>query len=283
MIRPASEALVQPPPAIRRRGLLGLVTDGLRDLVSHRRLIRYLVGAELKRTHADTVLGQVWWILDPILQMAVYYVLVEIILHRNVPDYPLFLFSAILPWKWFSTTMNEATLSVTGRQSLIRQLSFPKIVLPTAAVAAETVSFVFGLGAFALVYLFYLDRLSAWVLVVPLIAAIQLVFTLALAIALSAANAFYRDIQNVLRHALRMWFYLSPALYSLDLITDRRFREILQLNPFAVLFESYHSVTWGTSAPDWSGLAVVLAVSVVLLLAAILLFKRVESAFARIL
>jgi ABC-type polysaccharide/polyol phosphate export permease len=283
MSRPAVEALVQPVPAIRRRGLLGLVADGLRDLVSHRRLIRYLVGAELKRTHADTVLGQIWWILDPLLQMAVYYVLVEVILHRNVPDYPLFLFAAILPWKWFSTTMNEATLSVTGRQSLIRQLSFPKIVLPTAAVAAETVSFLFGLGAFALVYLFYLDRLSVWVLVVPLIAAIQLVFTLALAIVLSAANAFYRDIQNVLRHALRMWFYLSPALYSLDLITDRRFREILQLNPFAILLESYHAVTWGTSAPDWSGLAVLLAVSVVLLLAAILVFKRVEPAFARIL
>jgi lipopolysaccharide transport system permease protein/teichoic acid transport system permease protein len=283
MIRPASEALAQPPPAIRRRGFLGLMADGLRDLVTHRRLIRYLVGAELKRTHADTVLGQAWWILDPLLQMAVYYVLVEVIFHRNVPDYPLFLFSAILPWKWFSTTINEATLSVTGRQSLIRQLSFPKIVLPTAAVAAETMSFVFGLGAFALVYLFYLDRLSAWVLVLPVIAAIQVVFTLALAIAFSAANAFYRDIQNVLRHALRIWFYLSPALYSLDLITNRRFREILQLNPFAVLFESYHAVTWGTSAPDWSGLAAVLAVSLVLLLAAILLFKRVEPAFARIL
>jgi ABC-type polysaccharide/polyol phosphate export permease len=283
MTRPASEALAPPRPATSRRGPPALVADGLRDLVSHRRLIRYLVGAELKRTHADTVLGQVWWILDPILQMAVYYVLVELILHRNVPDYPLFLFSAILPWKWFSTTMNEATLSVTGRQSLIRQLSFPKIVLPTAAVTAETVNFVFGLGAFALVYLFYLDRLSVWVLVVPLIAAVQLVFTLALAIALSAANAFYRDIQNVLRHAVRMWFYLSPALYSLDLITDRHIREILQLNPFAVLFESYHAVTWGTSAPNWSGLAAVLAVSVVLLLVAIALFKRVESGFARIL
>jgi lipopolysaccharide transport system permease protein len=283
MSRPALEALVQPVPAIRRRGLLGLVADGLRDLRSHRRLIRYLVGAELKRTHADTALGQIWWILDPLLQMAIYYVLVQVIFRRNVPDYPLFLFSAILPWKWFSTTMNEAALSITGRQSLIRQLSFPKIVLPTSAVVAETMSFVFGLGALGLVYLFYLDRLSAWVLVLPVIAAVQFVFTLALAIAFSATNAFYRDVQNVLRHALRLWFYLSPALYSLDLITDRRFREILQLNPFAVLFESYHAVTWGTSAPDWSGLAVVLVVSVVLLLGAILLFKRVEPAFARIL
>jgi lipopolysaccharide transport system permease protein len=283
MTRPASEALVQTRPAIRRRGVLGLIADGLRDLVSHRRLIRYLVGAELKRTHADTVLGQIWWILDPLLQMAVYYVLVEIIFKRNVPDYPLFLFSAILPWKWFSTTINEGTLSVTGRQSLIRQLSFPKIVLPTAAVAAEAMSFIFGLGAFAIVYLFYLDRLSAWVLALPVIAAIQLVFTLALTIAFSAANAFYRDIQNVLRHALRMWFYLSPALYSLDVITDHRFRQILQLNPFAVFFESYHAVTWGTSAPNWHGLALIFGASVILLLVAIAFFKRVEPAFARIL
>jgi homopolymeric O-antigen transport system permease protein len=279
----STEVLAPPRVKTARRSLISLAIEGLQDIARRQRLIRYLVGADLKRTHADTIFGQLWWIFDPLLQMAVYVVLVQVIFQRHIPDYPLFLFAAILPWKWFSTTMNEATLSVTGRQSLIRQLSFPKIVLPTAAVAAETVSFLFGLGAFALVYLFYLDRLSVWVLVVPLIAAVQLVFTLALAIVLSAANAFYRDIQNVLRHALRMWFYLSPALYSLDLITDRRFREILQLNPFAVLLESYHAVTWGTSAPDWSGLAVLLAISVVLLLAAILVFKRVESAFARIL
>jgi lipopolysaccharide transport system permease protein len=285
MTAPTTEAIASPRPSVRRRGALALVRAGIGEILGRRRLTRYLVGAELKRTHADTAFGQIWWILDPLLQMAVYYILVTIIFQRSVPDYPLFLFAAILPWKWFSTTLNEATLSVTGRQSLIRQVQFPKIVLPTSAVVAGTVSFVFGLIALAIVYVFYPQRISVWILTLPLIAAVQFVFTMAMGVLFAALNAFFRDIQNVLRHALRLWFYLSPALYSLDVIAKSHpeMYAILSLNPFAILFESYRAVTWGTSPPDWFGLSVLLAFSVGLLFLALYVFKRAEPAFARIL
>ena len=276
-------ASVRPPT--ERRGFLGLAADGLRDLRDRRQLVRYIVSADLKRTHADSVIGQLWWVLDPLLQMAVYFVLVSVIFQRDVPAYPLFLFAAILPWKWFNTTLNDAALSVTNRQSLIRQLPFPKIVLPASATIAATVSFAFGLVALAIVYLFFLDRLSLWVLTIPLVAVVQFVFTLALAVFVSAVNAFYRDVQNVLRHVLRLWFYLSPALYSLDQLRDHHplIVQLLSLNPFAVLFEGYRAATWGTRAPDALPLLVLLLISSVLLVLAMALFKRVEPAFARIL
>jgi lipopolysaccharide transport system permease protein/teichoic acid transport system permease protein len=266
-----------------RRSVLGLIREGVADLLSRRRLIAYLVGADLKRTHADTLFGQLWWILDPLLQMGIYFVLVQIIFQRSVPDYPLFLFAAILPWKWFTTTLGDATNAVTGRQNLLRQVQFPKIILPTAAVTASAVSFAIGLLALGLVYLFYLERLSFWVVLIPAIAFVQFMFTLALAVGLSAVNAFYRDVSNVLTHALRLWFYLSPVLYSLDHINNQQARFILSLNPFSALLQSYRNVTWGETAPDWIGLLLVLAGSLVLLAAAIAVFKRVEPAFARIL
>ncbi len=123
-----------------------VVRTGLRRVFGRRRLTRYLVGSELKRTHADTAFGQVWWVLDPLLQMAVYFILFTIILSSNdARTTRCSSSSAILPWKWFSATLNEATLSIAGHQRLIRQVQFPKIVLPTAAVVAGTVSFVFGL------------------------------------------------------------------------------------------------------------------------------------------
>jgi ABC-type polysaccharide/polyol phosphate export permease len=283
-----TEALSAPRAPSKRRGALGLAVEGLREIADRRRLIRYLVGADLKRTHADTIFGQLWWVFDPLLQMAVYVVLVAVIFNRSTPDYPLFLFAAVLPWKWFSTTLNDATMSIVNRQSLIRQIQFPKIVLPTAAVTAGTVSFLIGLTALGIVYLFFLHRLSLWVLLIPLIAAVQYVFTLALGIALSAVNAFYRDVSNVLRHVTRLWFYLSPGLWTLNgehafIREDHWVRPILMLNPFTHLFESYRSVTWGMSAPDWLGLGALLVVSIGLLLAATALFKRVEPAYARIL
>lgn len=285
MSTPILEATASPRLVTPNRSAIALIRTGLSEMLGRRRLTRYLVGAELKRTHADTAFGQVWWILDPLLQMAVYVILVSFIFQRPIPDYPLFLFAAILPWKWFSTSLNEATLSITSHQSLIRQIQFPKIILPSAAVTAGSVSFIIGLIAFGIVYLFYLDRLSAWVLLLPIIAAVQYVFTMALGILLSALNAFFRDIQNVLRHFLRLWFYLSPGLYSLDAVAKEQhtLHTILSLNPFAILFTSYRNITYGETAPEWAGLIFLLFCSFGLLGFGILVFKRAEPAFARIL
>jgi lipopolysaccharide transport system permease protein/teichoic acid transport system permease protein len=285
MTSPTADIATAPRARTARRGPIGLIRTGIADIVGRRRLIRYLVGSEIKRTHADTAFGQVWWVLDPLLQMAVYFLLFAVMLNTRIPDYPLFLFAAILPWKWFSTTMNETTLSVTGHQTLIRQVQFPKIVLPTSAVLGGTVSFIFGLVALGLVYGFYLDRLSMWVVCLPLIAAVQFVFTLALGILFSAINAFFRDIQNVLSHALRLWFYVSGALIPLDTLarSHRSLYAVMSLNPFAVLFKAYRAVTYGTTAPDWIELGLVLGFSVAVLLFAVYVFKRVEPAFARIL
>lgn len=284
MTQSASQAVAGASVRRPRRSFPTLVRSGFGDMLSRRRLTRYLVGADLKRTHADTVFGQLWWILDPLLQMLVYWILVGVIFGKLEDDFPLFLFVTILPWKWFSTTLNDAALSVTSRQGLVRQIAFPKIVLPTSSVVAGLVSFGFGLLALAFVYLFFLHRLSPWILLLPLIAGVQFVFTLALAVLVAAANAFYRDVQNVIRHVIRLWFYLSPVLYSLDRFSEGSLIQVvLSLNPFAPILGAYRAVTWGTSAPDWTGLLIILAVSLVFLAVAVGLFKRVEPAFAKIL
>ncbi len=277
-------------PATVRRRPLGNLREGIHDLTSRARLIRFLVGAEMKRTHADTAIGTLWWILDPVLQMFVYWMLVAVIFQRTTPDILLFLMSAILPWKWFASTLSEASTSITSRQSLIRQLQFPKLVLPTAGAVAALVSFAFGLIALAFLYLLYPHRLSYWILAIPVVAAVQFVFSLALGFALAAMNAFFRDVQNVMRHVIRLWMYLTPVLYSLDQLEGQDVaRRLLGLNPMAPIIESYRRILYGTEtsvhgmAPEWLPLLAVLGLSVVLLGIAIVAFKRAESSFARIL
>lgn len=284
MDRPADAVMQAPPVSRRRPSFLELVRQGFRDMTGRPRLVRFLVAADMKRTHVDTMIGRLWWILDPLLQLLVYWILVGFIFRRSTPDFALFLFAAILPWKWFSTTLSDSMVAITSHDSIIRQIAFPKIVLPTAASIAGVVSFGFGLIALAFVYLMFMDRLSAWVLAIPLIAVVQFVFTLALGVLLSAANTFYRDVQNILRHALRLWFYLSPALYSInDLPDDNPIRTLLLLNPWTVILESYRAVTWGTTAPYWAGLAILLVLSLILLVVATATFKRVEASFAKVL
>jgi lipopolysaccharide transport system permease protein len=278
-------------PAVRaaRRGPFGLILEALREIRSRQRLVRYLVQADLTKKGANTLLGNVWWVLDPLLQMAVYVVFITIVVGNRTEAYPLFIFCAILPWKWFSSSIGDGISSVTSQERIIKQVQFPKIVLPLAAVASGIGSFAFGMIPLAaLLVLFYSSHLSAWLVLIPIIAAVQFVFTLALAVFLSAANVFFRDVGNLVRHVLRLWFYLSPALYSaskIDEVTAKGgiISTLFNLNPWTTMFESYRNVIFYDTAPLWTGLAAVLVASTVLLALAIVFFKRLEPSFAKVL
>ena len=274
-----------------RPGPIGLLREAVVEVTQRRRLIRYLVQADVRKKGADTLLGNLWWVLDPLLQMAVYVVLVSVIFDRGKADYPIFIFAAILPWKWFQTSIYDGITSVTGAGSLIRQVQFPKLVLPVSSSFAAVVNFMYGLIPLtALILLLYRDRLSVTLLLIPLIGVVQFWFNLALAIGLAALNVFYRDIGNIARHAMRLWFYLSPGLYALaDLqkATEKLpvplLGHSLLWNPFAILFTAYRDVIYEGIAPDWGSLGALLVAALILLALSTLLFKRAEPAFAKVL
>jgi ABC-type polysaccharide/polyol phosphate export permease len=271
--------------------------QGIADIRSRRRLIRYLVLADMKKRGSDTLLGNLWWILDPLLQMIVYVIFVTVIAQRPAPDYPLFIFAAILPWKWYSAVINEASTSVVRHERLIRQIAFPKLVLPVSTTTAGVVGFTWGLVPLFLLLLLHPHRVSAMIIWIPVIAAVQYVFALASAILISAANVFFRDLGNAVGHSLRLWWFLSPGLYSLQDLANVGFvREnpiiatLAGLNPFAVLFEAYRAVIYGGAdglspphPPDLVALLILLVGSIAFLALCIIFFKRVEPEFAKVL
>lgn len=274
-----------------RPGPLALIRLGITETLSRRRLIVYLVRADLKKHGADTLLGNIWWVVDPLLQMLVYWLLVGVILQRGgaTAAFPLFIFAAILPWKWFDSTVKAGVTSVTGHERLIKQIFFPKLVLPLSASMSGVVNFAFGLiPLVGMMLLIYPDHLSPWLVLIPVIAAVQLLFSTGFAVLLAAVNVFYRDVGNLSRHLLRFWFYLSPALYStaqVQSIADKH--EIVglwfKINPWTYLFGSYRDVIYEGRPPEWSGLAIITLGSLLLLAFAIWCFKRVEPSFAKVL
>ncbi len=250
------------------RDHFGCSSTRIEDVRSRRRLVGYLVRADIKKKGADTFLGNLWWVLDPLLQMVVYVVFVSIIFQRPTPDYPLFVLAAILPWKWFSSSMNDATMSVIGQGSLIRQIQFPKIVLPIALdrrggrrlrVRAHPA----GRRSCCSIP----HRISAFVLLIPVVAVVQFLFTLGVV-------APRRLGQRVLPRprqrpaplpapvVLPVARACTASRWSQD---ERRLRRTTrrccassQLNPFAILFESYRAVIYGDPIsgphmPDWVG------------------------------
>jgi lipopolysaccharide transport system permease protein len=229
--------------------------------------------------------------------MLVYVVLVTLVARgHGIENYPLFIFAAILPWKWFTASVTDATSSVASQDRLIKQIQFPKIVLPVAATTAGVVGFAWGLIPLFAIILVSLGSISPTLVFLPVIAAVQFIFTLALALLVSAGNVFFRDLGNVARHVLRLWFYLSPGLYSLAVLDQVNLldqypilRTLLELNPFAILFEAYRAIIWGApgggppTAPHWPSLAGLAIVSTIFLALAAVVFKRLEPRFAKVL
>lgn len=272
-----------------RPGPLGLIGEAISDVRSRWRLIRYLAQADLKRKGTDTFFGNVWWVLDPLLQMAVYVILVTVIFQRDTPAYPLFIFAAILPWKWFSTVVSDAITSVSGQERLIKQIQFPKIVLPAAAMIAGIAQYLFGLIPLGvMLVLFYPDRISSSLVFIPVVAVVQFVFIMGFGLVVAALNVFFRDVGNLARHVLRLWFYLSPALYGADTIASLNEKHptisaVMHFNPFFFILEGYRDAVYYARTPDLAGLGAVFAGSLLLLMLGTIFFKRLEPSFAKVL
>jgi ABC-type polysaccharide/polyol phosphate export permease len=304
----ASDAPATFKSSARRPSSLELLRSAVDESLSRRRLIRYLIRAEIKKQGTDTVLGNVWWVLDPLISLLVYVFVMQIVFARDQPDFGLFLLSAMIPFKWFTGTVSDSVNAVIAQGQLIKQIQFPKIVLPIVTNGAGLVNLGFGMLVLGVVVAFnYRDHLTVLVLMVPFIAAVQFVLMLALSMFLSALTVFYRDVGIVVGHLLRLLFYVAPILWTFnnsasgrgeilhEKLGDNGF-QILRYNPVAVLSEAYRTAIYGLPSPDgkaWHhgtlaaldipSLLWVLGLSLVLLVLGTIVFKRVEPAFAKVL
>ncbi len=271
-----------------RRGSIGTILESLASLVERRRLVWYLTMSEIRNKGANSLLGNIWWFLDPALQLFVYFLLVSVIFNRSQPAILLFLGSAILPWKWFSAALASATTSVRGREQVMRQIAFPHIVLPASSVFASVANFIFALVPLGALYLLYPDRLSPWSLAVLPVAAVQFLWTVPIVIVLSAVAVFFRDISNFIPHGLRIWFYLSPALFPLEKLQalgDKHpwFGFFVAINPFTWIFSGYRDALYYGRPPEWGALGILALASIPATLLSIYFFRRVSPLFVKVL
>jgi ABC-type polysaccharide/polyol phosphate export permease len=257
------------------------------DVVRWRHLVVALARAELRRENARLVLGDVWWIADPLLQMAVYTILVSVVFQRTLPDYPLFVLSALIPWKALATSVSSGATAITGNERIVRQLAFPRAVLPLARLGAQLWRLGVALVVMvALMAILWFDRLSIQLLWLPVLAFVQLVFLLPFVLVLSAATVYVRDLANLLRHFMRLALYLSPVLYSVDQLVARVPEPVgaaYQLNPVALLIDGYRAVAYDAAPPEPSALLLPFGVGLVLLPIALAWFAAMERRFGKLL
>lgn len=257
------------------------IRQTIRSLLEHRQLLKYLVVSNLKLAHSNLVLGYLWWILTPLLWMAVYWLLVVGIFNRGEPNYPLFLLCAILPWRAFATTLGQSLTCISGQEGLLKQIAFPKTILPISVVLSNAINLVFGfLILFAFTFVYNIN-LTINILFLPLIAAIQLILTIGISFFVAIVAIYFADLKNLQQFILRIWLYLSPSLYSVERVPDY-LHTWFMLNPFAPIFTNYRNVIMYGQAPDWGWLGVSFTMSVIILMLGLMLFLSQERRLTKV-
>ena len=256
----------------------------LTNLFRYRGLIQSLVARELKARYRGSVLGFFWSFVNPVMLLLVYSFVFSTIMPnttQGIQPYALFMFCGILPWTWFSASLSESTNSLISGGNLIKKVLFPAEVLPIVSVLTNMVNFFLGL-LILVPSLIYYHRLpfSFDLLWFPVAVAVQLIFTLALALALAALTVHFRDIRDLLANVLTLWFFATPIIYSWRQDNVRAYKRLFDLNPFTHLAISYQEILFFGQVGHWKWLLFIGGVSMVLFLAAYWLFDRLRDSFA---
>lgn len=241
------------------------ISQFIYDLKKYKEYIFYSTQSELKRQVAGTLFGYLWWLLDPILHMIVYTVLIVGIYGSTQEAFPLFVFCALLPWKWITSSWGESTTCIRRKAGVIRQIYLPKFILPLICVMTNAIKFLAGIFVLALMMFVYQVK-PTWHLieVIPLLV-VNFIFVYAVSIIFAHIGVLYTDFKNLVAHVLRLWFYLSPGLYSLERIPEQ-YRWFWRFNPITCFFEGYRDVILYGNSLDYATLGFWFFVSLIILI-----------------
>ena len=270
---PGSVTVIRPPSFS-----LGTMASGITTLVRYRDLLYTLTLFRLVIRYKQSVLGWIWAALQPLAMMMIYTLVfsrVARVKSEGVP-YPLFVFSALLPWIFFSGAVSNAINGLVGYSALLTKLHFPREIIPLSYVLAALVDFAVACAILSGLMVYYRVSLSWKALYALPVVAILIAFTSAVALFLSSIQVRFRDVGVALPVVLQIGVFVTPVVYSLDSVPSR-FQRLYLLNPVASLIENFRGVVLRGSAPDVSMLITSGAITLFCLVLAYGYFKATEA------
>jgi ABC-2 type transport system permease protein len=254
----------------------------LRAIYTRRDILRLLISRDLKIKYADSKLGYLWSVIDPLLMAGVYWFVFTQIFTRGVgrEPYLLFLLLGMLPWNWANGVIGDSANALTADAKLVRSSNLDREVWVLRVVGSKAMEFLFSLPVLVLFVLLYWQRPSWYVLAFPLAVLIQATFLVGVGLMLAPLAVLYRDVKRLLRVVLRVLFYLSPVLYGVRDVHERLpdwVWALYVLNPLAGTFDLYRAAFFPAFFAGWTEVVVAAVVSVGCLAGGVVVFSRLES------
>ena len=255
----------------------------MQELYVYRELFYFLVWRNIKVRYKQALLGASWAIIQPFFMMVVFTLFFGKLAKMpsdGVP-YPIFSYAALLPWTYFSQTLNQTGNSLVTSQNLITKVYFPRVIIPASYALSGLVDF--GLASIILfgMMLFYHIPFHWGMLLLPLLVLPLLLLVMGVGMFFSSLNVKYRDIKHALPFIIQIWLFLTPVIYPSSIIPEK-FRKFIALNPTVGLIETFRSVLLPDREIDWHLLGISVAVTLIALVFGFIYFKRTEKQFADI-
>jgi len=264
----------------------------IRELIQFRDLLLNLTVRDLKVRYKNSVLGILWSWLNPLFMMVVYTVVFTVMqtASARVPNdkFPVFVLCALLPWNFFSSAVLQSVNCIVDNANLVKKVYFPREVLPLSVVLSNLVNFGIALMILFPMLIAFRIRLTIWVLMLPVIVAIQVAFTTGVALLLCTLNVFYRDTKAIMDVAMMAWFFVTPIFYPISVLPANKViggltidvhRWTRILNPMASLVAAYHDTLFYGQLVGLDFLARTAVTSLLVLAIGYLVFYRYSRLF----
>jgi lipopolysaccharide transport system permease protein len=261
----------------RGRGALGL-----RELWSYRELLYFMVWRDVKVRYKQTAIGAGWAILQPFMMMVVFSIflgkLAKIQPNNGIP-YPVFVYTALVPWTLFAATLGASSDSLVGNANLISKVYFPRLLLPLAAAGSFIFDFLLAMVVLVGLMTYYGLHPGWGIVALPALVVLAVLTAVSVGIWLTALNVRYRDVRYAVPFLVQIWLFSSPVAYPSTLV-PAHWRTLYGLNPMAGVVEGFRWALLGRGSAPGPLIAVSTAVVLVILAGGVYYFKRTERTFA---
>jgi lipopolysaccharide transport system permease protein len=259
----------------------GWVLPRIRDIWAYRELLYFLVWRDLKVRYKQTVLGVLWAIIQPFFLMVLFSIFfgkLAKIPSEGIP-YPIFAYSALLPWSYFAQSLNLCSESLVGNNHLITKVYFPRLIIPISSVLSGLVNFAISFSILLAMMFYYNIIPNLSVLLLPVLMTTATATALGAGLWLSALNVQYRDIRYAISFLVQFWFFATPVVYPISLVPEK-WRPFYALNPMVGVVEGFRGVLLKEGQIIDPIFIVSLMVTAFLLITGAFYFGKMERRFA---
>lgn len=252
----------------------------IKELYAYREMISSLVRRDLKGRYKGSVLGFFWTFLNPLMQLGVYTLVFSVIMRNGIKDFYLYLFVALVPWIFFSTSVSGGASCIRAQQELVKKIYFPREVLPIAFVTSQFVNMLFSFLVVLAVLLVSGKGANLYAMIfLPVIFIVEYLLALAMAFITSSLTVYFRDLEYLLGIITMAWQFLTPVMYSIDQVPEE-LRVIFNLNPMTPVIIAYREILYYKKVPELGTLLHATILGAVLLCIGILTFSKLKRHFA---